>query len=213
MIATPEWHYVEVTGGPYRGVVGAHLEGISLGVRNREGEPAVDVPVLVTIVSSGGSLEGGARTHRSTSDAAGIASFECTLPEQVGTFALDVSLPDQPGTATRLDVAVTAEAPAKIQIEGNNQAAIAGMRLPLPLGVLLADRFDNPVEGAVVEFIVKQGDGQFASGNVEVKVKTGTDGRASVPFVVSSDAGQNVVMASVEKTSHSARFIAFGTEI
>lgn len=213
VVAAPAWHYVEVTGGPYRGVAGAHLEGISLGVRNREGEPAEGVPVLVTVVSSGGSLEGGARTHRSTSDAAGIASFECTLPEQVGTFALDVSLPDQPGTAVRLDVAVTAEAPAKIQIEGNNQAAIAGMRLPLPLGVLLADRFDNPVEGAVVDFIVKQGDGQFASGNVEVKVKTGADGRASVPFVVSSDAGQNVVMASVDKTSHSARFIAFGTEV
>lgn len=209
----PAWHYVEAVGGPHRGVAGTAVAGLTLAVRNREGEPAQGVPVLVSIVGSGGALADGGRTLRAASDQRGAVRFGCTLPQKAGTFALDVTLPDQPGTATRMEITVLAAAPAKVEVEGNNQAAVAGMRLPLPLGVRLADQYDNPVQGAVVDFAVEQGDGRFASGNGAVKVTTGTDGRAAAPFVVSSNAGQNVVTASVAGTSHSARFIAFGTEV
>ncbi|MDG2283520.1 MAG: hypothetical protein P8L45_10385, partial [Longimicrobiales bacterium] len=82
-----------------------------------------------------------------------------------------------------------------------------------PLGVLLADRYDNPIAGAVVGFTVEEGDGRLSSGDGVVRVTTGLDGRAVARFVVSSNAGQNVVYASVEGTDHSGRFIAFGTEV
>ena len=211
--AKPTWHYVEISGGPYPGVVGGRVAGVTLVVRNADGDAAENIPVVVTIASQGGSLDGGVRTLRSSSSVAGVVRFGCTLPEQVGTFSLDVTLPDQPGTATRVDIEVGAAAAAKIELEGNNQAAVAGMRLPLPLGVRLADRFDNPVSGAVVGFTVEQGDGRFASGNGTLQVTTGVDGRAAAPFAVSSNAGQNVVYASVEGTDHGGRFIAFGTEV
>ena len=211
--AAPAWHYVEVVGGSYAGVAGARVEGIRLSVKNRDGVPSVDIPVLISVASSGGSLAGGARTLRSSSGADGTVEFGCTLPQQVGTFALDVTLPDQPGAASRVDITVSAAAPARMELEGNNQAAVAGMRLPLPLGVFLSDQYGNPVAGAVVGFTVEQGDGRFASGNGAVTVTTGADGKAAAPFVVSSSAGQNVVAAAVEGTSHSARFIAFGTEV
>lgn len=209
----PAWHYVEVAGGPYAGVAGGSVEGILLSVRNRDGEPASGIPVLVTVASSGGSLDGGTRTLRASSGTDGSVDFGCTLPSQVGTFAVDVTLPDQPGSPTRVDIAVGAAAPVRMELEGNNQAAVAGMRLPLPLGVFLADSYDNPVAGVVVGFTVEQGDGRFASGNGAVKVTTGADGRAIAPFVVSSSAGQNVVAAVVEGTKQTARFIAFGTEV
>ncbi|MGB1656457.1 MAG: MotA/TolQ/ExbB proton channel family protein [Longimicrobiales bacterium] len=211
--AAPAWHYVEVAGGPYAGVAGSPVEGIALSVRNRDGQPAPDVPVLIAVASSGGSLDGGLRTLRASSGSNGSVEFGCTLPEQVGTFALDVTLPDQPGSATRVDIAVGAAAPVSMELEGNNQAAVAGMRLPLPLCVFLADPYGNPVAGAVVGFTVEQGEGRFASGNGTVKVTTGADGKATAPFVVSSSAGQNVVAAVVEGTKHAARFIAFGTEV
>ena len=211
--AKPTWHYVEVSGGPHAGVVGGRVSDITLVVRNPDGDAAEGIPVLVTIASPGGALDDGARTLRSSSSLVGVVQFDYTLPEQAGTFSLDVMLPDQPGTATRVDIEVGAAPPAKIELEGNNQAAVAGMRLPLPLGVRLADRYDNPVVGAVVGFMVEQGDGRFASGNGTLQVTTGEDGRAVAPFVVSSNAGQNVVSASVEGMDHGGRFIAFGTEV
>ena len=211
--AAPAWHHVEVSGGPYPGVAGGQISGITLVVRNSDGDVAEDVPVLVTIASLGGLLEGGARTLRSSSSVLGVVRFGCTLPEQAGTFVLDVTLPDHPGMATRLDLEVAPASPAKIELEGNNQAAVAGMRLPLPLGVLLADRYDNPIAGAVVGFTVEEGDGRLSSGDGVVRVTTGLDGRAVARFVVSSNAGQNVVYASVEGTDHGGRFIAFGTEV
>lgn len=211
--AAPAWHYVEVAGGPYRGVAGGSVSGVSLAVRNREGEPAKGVPVLVTITASGGSVGRGGRTLRAESDSNGAVAFDCSLPEEAGTFTLDVTLPDQPGTATRVEIPVQAARPERMDVEGNNQAAVAGMRLPLPLGVRLYDRFGNPVPGAAVDFLVEQGEGRFPSGNGQATVKTGADGLAAAPFVVSSNAGQNVVSATVAGTEQKARFIAFGTEV
>ncbi len=209
----PSWHYLEDAGGPYAGVAGSSVDLVRVMVKDRDGEAVEGIPVVISVATSGGSLEGGVRTLRSSSGVDGAVAFGCTLPEQAGTFALDVALPDQPGPATRVEVTVVAAAAARMEVEGNNQAAVAGMRLPQPLGVFLADSYDNPVSGAVVGFSVQQGDGRFASGEEAVRVTTGSDGRATVPFVVSSSAGQNVVDVTVEGSNHAARLVAFGTEV
>ncbi|NIS37559.1 MAG: hypothetical protein GWO04_49800, partial [Actinobacteria bacterium] len=51
--------------------------------------------------------------------------FQCRAPERVGSFLLEASLPDQPGSPTLQKVAVEANEPQRVDKEGNNQAAAA----------------------------------------------------------------------------------------
>jgi hypothetical protein len=103
--------------------------------------------------------------------------------------------------------------PHRIAREGNNQAAVAGMRLPLPLGVRVLDRFGNPVSSLSVQFEVKEGGGKLGSGQKSHHVTTDTTGLASTAFVVSSEAGHNVVAAKVDGSKDSVQFVTFGTEV
>lgn len=208
-----KWRYVELDGGPREARAGETLKGLRVVVKNGDGRPAPGVPVVVTVASPFGALEGGGRQVRTSSDEAGYVELVCTAPEAVGPFALDVALPEQPGPPTRVDLAVQPGPPQKIEVEGNNQAAIAGMRLPAPLGVRVHDRFGNAIAGVPVEFAVKQGDGKLGANKAEVRVPTDASGRAATPFAVSSEAGQNVVTATVAGTKQPIQFVAFGTEV
>ncbi len=54
---------------------------------------------------------------------------------------------------TQISVALTAGAPSTVTISGgNNQAGAAGTTLPLPLTVVVADQYSNPVAGVNVGF-------------------------------------------------------------
>lgn len=209
----PAWRYVESANGSRAGTAGEVLRDLAVIVRNADGTPAAGVPVMVTIAGSEGALDDGGRTLRRSSDAAGKVGFSCELPRVVGSLALDVALPEQPGPPTRLEVRVEAGTPELIRPEGNHQAAVAGMRLPLPLGVRIFDRYGNPVGGVAVRFKVTQGAGKLGSGRQEVDVETNEAGKAATPFVVSSEVGQNVVTATVAGSKKSVDFIAFGTEV
>jgi hypothetical protein len=182
-------------------------------VRASGGEPAGDVSVVVSVPGASGSLGDGQRSIRASSDEEGRVPLTCTLPEQSGPFAIDVAIPEQPGPATRIELNVAPAEPAKAQAEGNNQAAVAGMRLPLPLGVRVMDRFGNPVSGVGVAFEVTEGAGRLESGNATHRSTTGADGRATTAFVLAVEAGQNSVKAVVEGTKQAIDFIAFGTEV
>jgi hypothetical protein len=140
-------------------------------------------------------------------------SVPCTLPSKTGTFALDVSIPDQPGPSTRIEVGVLPGTPKKVAAEGNNQAAVAGMRLPAPIGVLVTDGFGNPIPGIAVAFEVTEGDGRLGSGSKKHEVETDGTGVARTPFVLASEAGQNAVRATVKGTKGSVDFVAFGTQV
>jgi biopolymer transport protein ExbB/TolQ len=212
-VPTPTWRYVEMEGGERVAQAGEVLRKLGLLVKNADGQPSSDVPVLVTIPGTEGALDGGARQLRTTSDDAGRIEFACTVPQSVGPFALDVSLPEQLGPSTRLEVMIRPGTPHRVDQEGNNQAAVAGMRLPLPLGVRVLDRFGNPVPGVPVGFAVKQGGGKLGSGKSDHRVSTNALGLASTPFVVSSEAGHNVVAATIDGTKKSVEFVTFGTEV
>ena len=182
-------------------------------VRASDGAPAESVPLVVSVPGASGSLEDGQRSIRASSDAEGRVPVSCTLPEQAGSFSIDVAIPEQPGPATRIELDVLPAGAAKAAPEGNNQAAVAGMRLPLPLGVRVMDRFGNPVPEIGVEFRVTEGSGRLESGSDSHHAKTGADGRATTAFVLSAEAGQNSVKAVVEGTSQAIEFVAFGTEV
>jgi biopolymer transport protein ExbB/TolQ len=211
-VATPWRHFeLEETNGAYP--AGSVLEPLKLVVRDPDGAPASGVAVLITVVGEGGSLDDGSSSVRATSDEDGRVGVSCTLPERAGTFEFDASVPDQPGPPTRLRLSVGAGAPAQLEAQGNHQAAVAGMRLPLPLTVCVVDRFGNPVPEAQVDFRVTHGSGKLGSGSSEFSAATDSSGVASTPFVVSSEAGPNRVEAVVEGAGDSIEFTAFGTEV
>ena len=211
--AAPAWRYVEMLNGhgPLR--AGDVAKDLAVLVRNADGSPAPNVPVLVAVAGEGGELERGERSLRRKSDAKGRVEFSCTLPEAVGPFELEVSLPEQPGPAQRLVLTVRSALPERIEITGNHQAAVAGMRLPLPLAVSAFDRFGNPVAGVPVSFGVKEGEGKLGSGTKANSTQTDSKGRAVTVFVVSSQVGPNVVTAKIDGFKKPVEFVAYGTEV
>lgn len=208
----PSWKYVELANGSGSGRAGSTAD-LDLLVCSADGEPAQDVSVMVALPGSGGSLDGGKRNARLRSNEDGRVTVACTLPEEAGTFGLDVSLPEQPGPATRIELTVLPGGASKIASEGNNQAAVAGMKLPIPLGIQVTDRFGNPITGVEVAFAVTEGEGRLGSGTREHTVSTEADGFARIPFVLASEAGQNGVRASLVGTKTTVDFVAFGTEV
>jgi hypothetical protein len=110
-----------------------------------------------------------------------------------------------------MEVLVTPAEPHRVEQEGNHQAAVIGTRLAAPLGLRVRDRFGNPVGGATVTFAVREGDGRLGGGKERVQIPTDASGLASVPFVVSSSAGQNLVTADVDGTDETLQFVAYAT--
>ncbi len=207
------WRHVQLedVNGAY--AAGSRLDPLALIVRTADGTPAADVPVLVTVVGDGGALDGGSPNARATSDEGGRISLSATMPERTGTFEIDVSISDQPGPPTRLRLPVRAADPARLEARGNHQAAVAGMRLPLPLQVRVLDRYGNPVPDVDVEFAVEEGEGRLGSGTSSCRAATDATGVASTPFVVASEAGPNRVRARVDGATEGIEFTAFGTEV
>lgn len=211
--SAPTWRYLEIGSGLHEARAGEALRDLGLLVKDADGKPSFGIPVVITIAGVGGSLDGGVRALRVNSDEVGRVGFGCTVPETVGPFSLDVAIAEQAGPATRVEVAVRPGAAHQLRQEGNNQAAIAGMRLPVPMAVRVLDRFGNSVAGLSVDFHVKKGGGMLGSGNGDHRVSTDATGRASTAFVVSSEAGQNTVEAKVAGMSKSVEFVAFGTQV
>jgi len=205
------WRYVEFEGDEHLVRAGDSVE-LAVVVRNGSDAPAPGVPVFVKIASGDAVMASGGRALRESSDASGRVRFDCRAPERVGSFTLEANLPEQPGSPSLLKVPVRPGDPQRVDKEGNNQAAVAGSRLPLPLGVRVRDRYGNPVPGLSIGFSVKQGDGKLGVGQTERSVTTDASGLAATPFIVSSSAGQNVVAATIDGTRSTVEFVAFATE-
>ena len=107
----PTWRYVELENGDGSGRAGDVLKDFGVVVKNADGAPAAGVPVHVAIVGAEGKLNGGGRTLSRSSDAAGRVGFACALPESAGPFVLDVTLPEQPGPPSKLEVMVEPPSP------------------------------------------------------------------------------------------------------
>ena len=205
------WRYVEFEDDA-RSVRAGETVELGVVVRNGSDAAAPGVPVFVKIASGDAVLADGGRALRESSDESGRVGVTCRAPETVGSFTLEASLPDHPGSPTLLKVEVRPGGPERISKEGNNQAAVAGTRLPMPLGVRIHDRFGNPVRDLPVTFSVKEGDGKLGVGRTENEVTTDASGLAATPFIVSSAAGHNVVSASIDGTRTHVEFVAFATE-
>ncbi len=107
--------------------------------------------------------------------ATGTASTMLQLP----TVATILNVNATSGTLKKItfpETSVAGPATSIAVISGNNQAGPGGTQLPLPLVVLVADQYGNPVSGNAVTFSDAGAGGTFSNGN---PVITGTNGDAS----------------------------------
>ncbi len=192
---------------------GETLKSLTLQLIGTDGEQPGGLVVTLSVPPDAGALDGGELEVRRTADDEGRIEFAWTVPERAGNYMLDAGVAGYPEAARRLHLVVRPGAAHRVEREGNNQAAVAGMRLGQPIGVLVFDRFDNPVPGVPVTFTVKHGAGRLGQRGTEVTVKTDDSGGARTPFAVSSEAGANTVVATVEGQDKALDFHAFGTEV
>lgn len=114
------------------------------------------------------------------------------VPLTAGDNVLTVVATDESGNVGRAEVRVRRSEPVVPRIEvvgGDNQQGIIGTTLPQPLEVVLRDAAGLPVAAKPVLFKVVGSNGTLAGGRRQVAVVTGSDGRASVEFMLGTRAG------------------------
>lgn len=177
-----------VAGNDQQGTAGSRL-GDSLVVRitDAEGRPVVNRSIGFNL-PPGGAVQPGTVN----SDGEGKAVFHWVLGFTAGQQSLEVGL----GSGTQLSPKVTFTAlasPGPVQainvISGDQQTAAAGSQLPQRLVVRLLDSFGNGVSGSTVTWQASEG---ILS---ETSVATGSDGSASVTWILGPTVGVQTVTA------------------
>lgn len=140
----------------FTGTVGIDVSPVpSIRVTDADGEPVEGVKILFNI-------DGGTIVNRSAvTDADGSATVgSWKLDTVAGTYYLTAAA----GSLKRLVFTATAVAGPVTRVttvSGSDQLAEPGETLDRPLLVRVSDTFDNPVAGALVEFMVIAGGGRM----------------------------------------------------
>jgi len=179
-----------VSGSSQAGMVGSTLAApLVVKVTDQFNNPLPGAAVNFSIVSGGGSLG----SPSATANGSGHAQTALTLPTAAGTVRVRASAT---GVSTPVEFTITATAAAAASlaiISGNNQAAVAGSVLPLPLLVKVSDQYGNPVAGVVVAFEVTGGGGSVS----QASATTASNGQAQVNWTLGAVEGTNYARASV----------------
>ena len=138
-------------------------------VRDASGEPIAGVAVSVAVGEGGGTLRNA--PTRTLPGATPVGQW--TLGTSSGRNTLVISVGRLPPLI--LEVTATAGSPTAIRVAiGADQLALAGDALATPIGVLVVDRYGNPVPDQVVNFEAITGGGTVAPS----MATTGRDGVA-----------------------------------
>ena len=179
-----------VSGNSQAGMVGSTLAApLVVKVADQFNNPLPGAAVSFSIVSGGGSLG----SPSATANGSGHAQSTLTLPTAAGTVRVRASAA---GVSAPVEFTITATAAAAASlaiISGNNQAAVAGSVLPLPLLMKVSDQYGNPVAGVVVAFEVTSGGGSVS----QASVTTGSNGQAQVNWTLGAVEGTNIARASL----------------
>ena len=174
-------------------------------VEDQTGTPVAGVSVTFAVLSGGGSVTGAA----ATTNASGIASVgSWTLGTSVGTNTLSATASGLTGSPVQFTATATAGPPASVAIEaGNAQSATVNSAVTTPPGVIVRDRFGNPVAGVAVSFVVASGGGSLT----QASPTTSAGGIASVgSWTLGTAAGSNTLTATASGVSGSVSFNATG---
>jgi hypothetical protein len=198
---------------PANGVGGAALAPVVVQLFDQFGNPAVagaSSTSAVTVGLSGGTagaLLGGTTTQ---SASGGVATFNLSVNIAGTGYRLSA------GTATiaavasaTFDVAPGAAALLAI-VSGNDQGSLAAELLAQQLVIRATDLGGNPIEGALVRFVVDSGGGAFADATSDTVVAADANGLAAVNWYVG--AGQQRVSATLDGAGATAVFRAYVAE-
>jgi hypothetical protein len=191
----PKAQILVASGDGQTAVVGTTLaQQLTARVVNNAGAPVAGVSVTFSMTRGNGAFPGGARVLTVPSDASGAASVALKLGTRAGA-ATDLAQATAAGFLGVATFAANASAsptgPRRVQaIDGTNQRVATASLAPLPLTVLLADSFGNPVSNQGVVFSVVQGGGRV-NGATTATVSTDSDGRAFALLTAGGVAGIN----------------------
>ncbi len=158
-------------------------------VRDAAGEAISGVAVSIVVGEGGGTIRNA--PTRSQQGATRVGDW--TLGTRAGRNTLVVTVGKL--SPLVLEATATPGAPVALRVAGgNDQVALAGDELPSTIGVVVLDRFDNPVPGQVVSFSPVDGGGTIEP----TTVTSGSDGVAGgVHWRLGAQTSQQSVRASL----------------
>lgn len=185
-----------------KATAGSSVGGLTVTVKNAEGQPIDTATVTFAVVTGGGSLSA---TSVKT-DSTGVATTVWTLGNTAGLQTVTATT----GTLSPVIFAAVASAgPAAslTKVAGDNQTAPAGAAVATNPSVKVTDSFGNPVSGVLVTF-VPSNSGSVTGG----AVNTDANGLATVSsWKLGPNVGPNTLTATANGISSTVSFSANGT--
>lgn len=178
-----------VSGGSQTGVLGKALaQLLVVEVVASDGVPVPGVEVSFRALTENAAASPAAVV----TDALGRASTTLTLAATLGAQSFEASATGIPPVVVSA-VATIGTGRVVTIVDGNEQSALTGAALAVPLTVRVTDEFGNPVAGETVTWTRTSGTGTLAA---ETSV-TDADGRATVAFTAGTAAGAVSITAAV----------------
>jgi hypothetical protein len=162
------------------------------------------VTLALGTAPSGAALAG----STSVSAVAGVARFPGVSLAKAGSVTLTAAATGLP-TATSASFTIRPLAASQIAVAGgNNQSAVAGAAVTLPLVAKVSDTFGNGVSGVIVSFAVASGGGTVGTPSAT----TDATGQAQTALTLGLVVGaQTVTATSAGLTGSPVTFTATGT--
>lgn len=153
-----------VTSTTLSGIVGMEMNPApTVRATDQKGNPVQGVLVTFSMMSKGMAVHPGVVVPTSSD---GIAEVAWALGSKPGLYVVAAEVKGLPGVSFSV-TAAPGDAVSITRVPGTQgQRASTGTALELPLSVLLADRFSNPVAGARVTFTVLSGGGSIDGAGV-----------------------------------------------
>lgn len=185
-----------------RAAAGSSVGGLTVTVKNAEGEPIDTATVTFAVVTGGGSLT----VTSAKTDSSGQATTVWTLGTTAGLQTVTATTGTLPPIVFAA-VARAGTASALTKVAGDNQSAAAGSTVATNPSVKVTDQFGNPISGVLVTFVANNG-GSVTNG----AANTDATGVATVgSWKLGTNIGPNTLTATANGVANSVTFSANGT--
>ncbi|MDZ7261111.1 MAG: Ig-like domain-containing protein [candidate division KSB1 bacterium] len=155
---------------------------------NNNAKPGYQVPFEV--VQGTATI---AESQPVTTNNEGKASARITFGTTAGTIIVEARATGLMGSPVRFTEKATATSPVAMAVySGNNQQGTISRELVYPVGVLVTDGHNNPVENVSITFAVTEGGGSLLNGS---SVTTNASGVAYNRWVLGPNTGKNELWA------------------
>ncbi|MEQ1855552.1 MAG: Ig-like domain-containing protein [Longimicrobiales bacterium] len=179
----------------------------SVRVVDTNGNGVAGIPVAWTATFGGGSI-----TPLDTTDATGFATAVRVLGTVPGVDSATASVGGLPGSPVKFGATANVGSAATITIQaGHAQTDTVNQIVPIAPQVRIADKFDNPIQGRNVTFVVTSGGGTVAPTNAIATLANGTATVTSWQLGTTAGANRDTLTATATGTGitgNPVRFVA-----